>query len=124
MDDSLKELVGQARLELNQARSALASHETTLREVGMHDCYLASRRCALTVLAVHEGRQPRYGESLIARILDKLPQGPKELHWLDQFHTFRWEGPEAGNRALDLTENAINWAERTLDQTNKNTHQE
>lgn len=114
MDDSLKELLGQARLELRQARSALTSQEPTLREAGMHDCYRAARRCALTVLAVHERRQPRFGESLIGRLVAKLPEGPTDLPWLDRFHTFVWEGQEAGDRALDLAENAINWAEKEL----------
>ena len=114
MDDSLKELLGEARFELKEARRALSSSEANSREAGMHDCYRAARKCALTVLAAKEGRGPRHGEALIGGLLAHLPDGPQDLRWLDRFHTFGWEGQEAGSRAIQLTESAIYWAESTL----------
>lgn len=114
MEDSLKELLGEARFELREARRALSSSEPNSREAGMHDCYRAARKCALTVLAAKEGRQPRHGEALIQGLLAHLPDGPPDITWLDRFHTFGWEGQEAGSRAIDLTEQAICWAESEL----------
>jgi hypothetical protein len=114
MDDSLKELLGEARHELKQARRALENPEPTSREIGMHDCYRAARKCALTVLAAREGRRPRHGEALIGDLLARMPDGPKDLSWLDRFHTFAWEGQEAGSQALTLAERAVSWAETTL----------
>lgn len=114
MDDSLKELLGEARYELKQARRALESPEPTAREIGMHDCYRAARKCALTVLAAHEGRKPRHGEALIGRLVARVPDGPNDLGWLDRFHTFAWEGQEAESRALTLAERAVSWAESSL----------